>query len=227
MSRRGPGRTNPPHARPNTPSVRAVSVTAATTAPGGTARSPLERSRAHLRPRNNSTVTRRPDAAAKGRSAGTTGPIPARTECRKRHTGYTVGWTHSSAVGYGSIAGPRPVAVKQRDRGPVVPMGMKAEATGDGRRVRTIQLRTKARRLRYGRGQRRADYDPLRRIVGCFATHALLGVVSATLVRGAPAGSTAWATGSAAAALIATRPLCAADKTAILRRDWVTLDPGR
>src|SRR5215470_8512261 len=101
--------------------VRTVSVTAATTACQVTARSPSSNGAAPTcRPRNDSTVTPAATRSDEGPKRRTAGPIPTRTECRNATLVTRAGWAYGSTVRPRQHSGPRPVAVNQRDRGPVV-----------------------------------------------------------------------------------------------------------
>src|SRR6185312_7931544 len=139
--------------------VRAVSVTAATTAGQVTARSPSSNGAAPTsRTRNHSTVTpaaRRSNDGPKRRTAGTE---------RSNATPVTrADWTHGSIVRRGSMASPRPVAVNPGDRGPVVLMRDGGGWLGRRRRGAYCSA-CRRRRAAYepARGQRRATYDPAR-----------------------------------------------------------------
>src|SRR5215472_3545756 len=120
--------------------VRTVSVTAATTAGQVAARSPsLKGAAPTCRARNHSTVTpaaKRSNGGPKRRAAG---PIPAETEYKPATPVTRAEWTHSSTGRLRQHRGRRPVAVNQRDRGPVVPIRDRAGGYGDGGAVRTIQ----------------------------------------------------------------------------------------
>src|SRR5947208_16058532 len=94
---------------------------------------------------------------------------------------------------------------------------MTADGHGDGSAVRTFQLPT----------IRLADKGALptirlAAILGLLATAALLGVVSATAGLGVAGWIAGLATGSAAAALLATTRM-RSDQPAIFPADWVTL----
>src|SRR5262249_23745523 len=79
--------------------VRTVSVTAATTACQGTARSPSVNGAAPTcRPRNHSTVTPAARRSNDGPKRRTAGPMPAGTEYKPATPVTRAGWTHRSTV---------------------------------------------------------------------------------------------------------------------------------
>src|ERR1700691_2301714 len=120
--------------------VRAVSVTAATTARQVTARSPSSSGVAPTcRTRNHSTATPTARRSKDGPTRRTAGPIPAGTECRNATPVTRAGCTNSSTVRLRRHSGPAAGRVNQRDRGPVVPMRVDGRWHGDGGAVHTIQ----------------------------------------------------------------------------------------
>src|SRR5690242_16919179 len=204
--------------------VRAVSVTAATTAGQLTARSPsLNGAAPTCRPRNHSTVTppaRRSNDGPKRRAAG---PILAGTEYKPATPVTRAGRAHSSTVPLRQDSGPVPAAMNQCDQGPVVPIRDGADSVGDGGAVRTVQPADKgtppATRLA---GKGALPTIGLAAILGLLATAALLGVVSATAGLGVAGWIVGLATGSVATALLVTARM-RSDQPAIFPADWVTL----
>src|SRR5690349_15524785 len=117
--------------------------------------------------------------------------------------------------------GPRPVAVNQRDRGPVVPTGNGGD--GYGGMVRTVQPADEgAPPATRPPGPRALPTIRLATILGMLAAAALLGVVSATAGLGVAGWIAGLATGSAATALLVTARM-RSDQPAIFPADWVTL----
>src|SRR5437667_3596947 len=119
------------------------------------------------------------------------------------------------------MAGRRPAAVNQHDRGPVVPMRNGSRWLGGA--VRTIQAADEGAppttRLA---GKGALPTIRLATILGLLATAALLGVVSATAGLGIAGWIAGLATGSAATALLVTARM-RSDQPAILPADWVPL----
>src|SRR5258707_12069195 len=196
--------------------VRAMSVTAATTACQVTARSPSSNGAAPTcRTRNHSTVTpaaRRSNSRPNRRTAG---PIPTGSECR----GATPGYTGRADTWFN-----RPVSVNRRDNGPVVPVRNGGRwLRGNGGAMRLTQPADEDE-LSAIRPVDQSALPTIRiaTILGMLATAALLGVVSAAAGLGAAGWIAGLATGSAATALIATARV-RSDQTAILPADWVTL----
>src|SRR5690349_22618273 len=117
--------------------------------------------------------------------------------------------------------GPRPVAVNQRDRGPVPPWEMAADSYGGA--VRTVQPADEGAPPTTRRpGQGALPAIRLATILGMLAAAALLGVVSATAGLGVAGWIAGLATGSAATALLVTARM-RSDQPAIFPADWVTL----
>src|SRR5690348_8135692 len=204
--------------------VRAVSVTAATTAGQVTARSPsLNGAAPTCRQRNHSMVRPTARRSNEGPKRRTAGPIPAGTEYKPATPGTRADRVHSSTVRQRSIAGRRPAAVNQRDREPVVPVRTGGRCHGDGGAVRTIQPSEEsappAIRLT---GKDALATIRLATILGLLATAALLGVVSATAGLGVAGWIAGLATGSAATGLLVTARM-RSDQPAIHPADWVTL----
>src|SRR5437764_1731165 len=213
--------------------VRAVSVTAATTAGQVTARSPsLNGAAPTCRARNHSTVTPTASRSNGGPKRRTAGPIPAGTEYKPATPVTRVGWTHSSTARLRQRSGRRPVAVNQRDRGPVVPMRNGSRWLGGA--VRTIQpadegappairpAGTGAPPAIRPAGTGALPTIRLATLLGLLATGALLGVVSATAGLGVAGWTAGLASGSAATALLVTARM-RSDQPAMFPADWVTL----
>src|SRR5207248_4019862 len=123
------------------------------------------------------------------------------------------------------LAGPRPVAVNQRDGGPVVPVRDDGRWLRRRSSVHTIQPADEDEgappEIRLA-GKGALPTIRLATILGMLATAALLGVVSATAGLGVAGWVAGLATGSAAAALL-TAARMRSDQPAILPADWVTL----
>jgi len=119
------------------------------------------------------------------------------------------------------MAGRRPAAVNQHDRGPVVPMRNGSRWLGGA--VRTIQPADERTppTIRLA-GKDALPTIRLATVLGMLATAALLGVVSATAGLGVAGWIVGLATGSAATALIVTARM-RSDQPAIHPADWVTL----
>jgi phosphatidylglycerophosphate synthase len=121
------------------------------------------------------------------------------------------------------MTGRRPVAVNQRDRGPVVLIRDGADSHGDGGAVRTIQpAGESAPPTIRPAGKDALPAIRLATILGLLATAALLGVVSAAAGLGVAGWIAGLATGSAATALLVTARM-RSDQPAIHPADWVTL----